>query len=58
MPRLERDRVLSRIAQLEVVLRETRSDDVRETLRHALEDCKRRLAELNTQLGIEEPDGV
>jgi hypothetical protein len=53
MPRLERDRVLARIGELESTLRETRSEDVRETLRQALADCMTRLSELNVQLGIE-----
>ncbi len=53
MPRLERDRVLARIGELESTLRETRSEDVRETLLQALADCMTRLSELNVQLGIE-----
>jgi hypothetical protein len=53
MPRMERDRILARIVELELILQAMRSDDVRETLQQALADCMKRLAELNAQLGID-----
>jgi hypothetical protein len=46
MPDQERERVLSRIAEIKQALRNARSEDLRETLRQALQDCERRLEEL------------
>ena len=40
----------ARIAELRSVLVETRSEDVRETIQAAIEDCRRQLAELAGEL--------
>jgi len=53
MPRLERDRILARIVELELTLPETRSEDVREMLQQALADCMKRVTELSALLGFE-----
>jgi hypothetical protein len=47
MPHRERDRLLARIAEIRQALRHAASEDVRATLRDALDDCERRLAELD-----------
>lgn len=46
MPKAERDRLLTRIAELQAALRDARSADLRATVRHAIADCEQRLAEL------------
>jgi len=51
MPHNERERVLARIAEINQMLRETESEDVRQTLLDALGDCETRLAELDALLG-------
>jgi len=51
LPRLERDRLLRRIEELQQTLRHTRSDDVRVALEQALDDCRARLRELDQLLG-------
>ena len=56
MPRLERDRVLRRIEELQQTLRHTRSDDVRVALEQALDDCRARLRELDELLGEKGPE--
>jgi hypothetical protein len=58
MPRAERERVLARVAEIEYVLRHTRSEDVREALWSALQDCLTRLAELDARLGIAAPEAI
>jgi len=55
MPRSERERVLRRIGELEALLRQTHADDVRATLTSALEDCQRRLVELDALIASPEP---
>jgi hypothetical protein len=46
MPKVERDRLLTRIAELQAALRDTNSADLRTTVREAIADCEERLAEL------------
>lgn len=46
MPKGERDRLLTRIAELQAALRDTQSADLRATVRQAIADCEQRLAEL------------
>jgi hypothetical protein len=58
MPRAERERVLARVAEMEYVLRHTRSEDVREVLWSALQACLSRLAELDAVLGIAAPEAT
>jgi hypothetical protein len=47
----ERDRVLGRIGEIEQILRETTSDDVRRTLQQALADCEQRLTRIDASAG-------
>jgi len=47
----ERDRVLARIDEIEQILRNIQSDDVRRTLRQALADCEQQLVELDARWG-------
>jgi len=54
MPRLERDRVLRQVAELQATLGEVKSEDVKETLLEALAERRRLLSELDAQLGIED----
>lgn len=42
----EREKLLTRIAELESALRATTSDDVRATIREAIADCERTLETL------------
>ena len=51
----ERDRVLARIDEIEQILRNIQSDDVRRTLRQALADCEQQLAELDARCGAPAP---
>ena len=53
MPRVERETLLDRISELQLTLRHTRSEDLREVLEQTLADCIIRLAELDELLGIE-----
>ena len=46
MPKGERDRLLTRIAELQAALRDTQSADLRATVRQAIADCEEKLAEL------------
>ena len=50
MPRNERDKVLTRIAELHAMLLLTQSEDVRCTIREAIADCERRLIALNGEI--------
>jgi hypothetical protein len=50
MPRLERETLLVRIADLQETLRLTESEDVREAVMSAIADCDQRLRELTTLL--------
>jgi hypothetical protein len=45
----ERDRILARIAEIELILRHTTSDDVRRTLQQTLVDCEHRLTQLDAR---------
>ena len=54
MPRLERDRVVRQVAELQATLGEVKSEDVKETLLEALAERLRRLSELNAELGIQD----
>jgi hypothetical protein len=47
----ERDRVLGHIGEIEQILRETMSDDVRRTLQQALADCEQRLTRIDASAG-------
>jgi hypothetical protein len=53
MPRIERETLLLRIAELQQTLGHTRSDDVRAALQQTLADCIIRLAELDEILADE-----
>jgi hypothetical protein len=53
MPRLEREELTLRIVEIQQILEETRSEDLREVLVEALAVCTTRLAELDELLGIE-----
>jgi hypothetical protein len=46
MPKAERDRLLTRIVELQAALRDTNSADLRATVRAAIADCEEKLAEL------------
>jgi hypothetical protein len=46
MPKAERDKLLTRIADLQGALRETHSADLRATVREAIADCEEKLADL------------
>lgn len=46
MPKAERDKLLTRIADLQAALRDTNSADLRATVREAIADCEQRLADL------------
>jgi hypothetical protein len=46
MPKGERDRLLTRIAELQAALRDTHSADLRATVRDAIADCEEKLADL------------
>jgi hypothetical protein len=46
MPKIERDRLLTRIAELQAALRDTSSADLRATVREAIADCEQKLADL------------
>ena len=48
MPKSERDRLLTRIAELQAALRDARSPDVRSTVRQAIADCEAKLAQLES----------
>ena len=47
----ERERIATRIADLRLALRESRSEDVRQTLRQAIADCEEKLRELDAGSG-------
>jgi hypothetical protein len=46
MPKAERDKLLTRIAELQSALRDTNSADLRATVREAIADCEEKLADL------------
>jgi len=49
VPASERDRVVNRIASLEEANRHVSAPDVRATLVQAIEDCKKRLEQLDAE---------
>jgi hypothetical protein len=54
MPKSEQERLLSRIAEIEAALRQTRSEDVREVMVEAIAECRERLARLGVSTSARE----
>jgi hypothetical protein len=54
MPKSEQERLLSRIAEIEAALRQTRSEDVREVMLAAIAECRGRLAALEASTSARE----
>lgn len=55
MPPQNRDLVRARLAELQHTLQRTKSEDLRDTLRLAIDECEQRLAQLDAEAEAERP---